>query len=156
LLQVGLTPFDGSEEIDGFNSTDDIDDLDSAQLVAWLNHLEKWDIYFSAPLDLDMLLLTKFKSAYTDHLEDGQKGPSSQGDPRDAVLGEPGVRPDLSYWTEDQRTDDLRWYRYLFLTHSKPSTHLRALSYASAADLAKVGDRLSRLLDRIAEAVTPT
>ena len=157
LLQVGLTPFDGSEEIDGFNSTDDIDDLDSAQLVAWLNHLEKWDIYFSAPLDLDMLLLTKFTSAYTDRLEDGQKGPSSQGDPRDAVLGEPGVRPDLSYWTEDQRTDDvLRWYRYLFLTHSMPSTHLRALSYVSAADLAKVGGRLSRLLDRIAEAVTPT
>jgi putative ATP-dependent endonuclease of the OLD family len=111
LLQVGLSPFDGSEEIDGFNSTDDIDDLDSTQLVAWLNHLEKWDIYFSAPLDLDMLLLTKFKSAYTDHLEDGQKGPSSQGDPRDAVLGEPGVRPDVAYWTENQKIENLRWYR---------------------------------------------
>jgi putative ATP-dependent endonuclease of the OLD family len=156
LLEVGLSPFDGSEEIDGFNSTDDIDDLDRPQLVAWLSHLEKWDIYFSAPLDLDMLLLTTFKYAYTDHLEEGQKGPSSQGDPRDAVLGDPGVRPDLAYWAEEENTDNLRWYRYLFLTHSKPSTHLRALSYVDPADLAKVKGRLGRLLDRIGEAITPT
>jgi putative ATP-dependent endonuclease of the OLD family len=82
--------------------------------------------------------------------------PVVRGDPRDAVLGEPGVRPDVAYWTENQKIENLRWYRYLFLTHSKPSTHLRALSYVSAADLAKVGGRLSRLLERIAEAVTPT
>lgn len=156
LLAVGKNPFDGSHEIDGFVSTGDIVDLDKYQLVAWLNHLEKWDIYFSVPLDLDMLLLKQFRSAYTDHLEEGQQGPSSQGDPRDAVLGDAGVRPDVAYWTDDLKTDDLRWYRYLFLTHSKPSTHLRALSHVDPADLAKLKGRLARLLDRIAEAVAPT
>ncbi|MEV4260548.1 AAA family ATPase [Kribbella sp. NPDC049584] len=156
LLQLGLNPFDRSDEIVGFNSIDDIGALDRTQLVAWMNHLEKWDIYFSAPLDLDMLLLTTFKSAYTDHLEVGKKGPSSLGDPRDAALGEADVRPDVEYWTDEDRTDDLRWYRYLFLSQSKPSTHLRALSYVSQADLAKVKGRLSRLVDRIAKAVTPT
>jgi putative ATP-dependent endonuclease of OLD family len=156
LEAVKINPFDYSEEIKGFASTEDIDGLTNDQLIAWLNHLEKWGIFFSAPLDLDMLLLRQFKSAYTDHLEDGQRGPSRQGDPRDAVLGDPGVRPDLEFWTDDQMTDDLRWYRYLFLTHSKPSTHLRALSHVDPADLSQVTGRLARLLDRIGQAVTPT
>ncbi|MPY99975.1 MAG: AAA family ATPase [Actinophytocola sp.] len=156
LLATNINPFDGSEEIDGFVSTEDIDDLTITEIKAWLNHLEKWDIFFSTPLDLDMLLLNQFKSAYTNHLTEGQRGPSAQGDPRDAVLGDPGVRPDVSFWTTDQMTDDLRWYRYLFLTHSKPSTHLRALSHVDPADLAKVTGRIARLLDRIGQAVTPT
>jgi predicted ATP-dependent endonuclease of OLD family len=156
LLAVNINPFDGSEEIEDFSSTDDIADLTIDQLKVWLNHLEKWDVFFSVPLDLDMLLLRRFKSAYTDHLEEGQRGPSGQGDPRDAVLGDPSVRPDVAYWTKDETTDDLRWYRYLFLTHSKPSTHLRALSYVNLSDLANVNGRLARLLDRIGQAVTPT
>jgi putative ATP-dependent endonuclease of OLD family len=155
LLEVGLSPFDGSKEIDGFKSTEDINDLDENQLNAWMHHLEKWQIYFSAPLDLDMLLLTKFKAAYTDHLEEGQKGPKNQGDPRNAVLGDPDVRPNVDYWTDQQMMDDLRWYRYLFLTHSKPSTHVQALSYADPTDLAGVKGVLCRLLDRIGEAVSP-
>jgi predicted ATP-dependent endonuclease of OLD family len=155
LLAVNINPFDGAEEIEGFGSTDDIADLTIDQLKGWINHLEKWDVFFSAPLDLDMLLLTQFKSAYTDHLEEGQRGPSGQGDPRDAVLGDPGVRPAVAYWTEDQRTEELRWYRYLFLTHSKPSTHLRALSHVDSADLTNVTGRLARLLDRIGQAINP-
>ncbi|OXM67129.1 MULTISPECIES: ATP-dependent nuclease [Amycolatopsis] len=155
LLAVDINPFDGCEAIDSFSSTADIADLTVDQLKAWLNHLEKWNIYFSTPLDLDMLLLAQFKSAYTDHLDEGQRGPSDQGDPRDAVLGDPGVRPDVAHWTREQMTDDLRWYRYLFLTHSKPSTHLRALSYVGSGDLANVKGRLARLLDRVGQAVTP-
>ena len=76
LLEIGKTPFDGSEKIEDFTTTEDIDGLTVDQLNAWMDHLEKWDIYFSAPLDLDMVLLTKFKSAYTDHLDPGQRGPS--------------------------------------------------------------------------------
>ena len=155
LLAIGIDPFDKSEVVKDFKSTDDINDLTVDQIKIWLDHLEKWDIYFSTPLDLDMLLLKKFKSAYTDHLESGQKGPSSKGDPRDAVLGDPGVRPDIPGWTSDEHGDDLRWYRYLFLTHSKPSTHLRALSHVDPVDLADVPARLGRMLDRIEAAVTP-
>lgn len=154
LLAIGIDPFDGSTDIASFASIADIDDLDQAQLVAWVRHLEKWSIYFSAPLDLDMFLLTQFKAAYTDHLEPGKTGPSSAGDPRDTVLGDLGVRPTVDYW--DDRTDDLRWYRYLFVSNSKPSTHLQALSHVDAAGLASVTSALSRLLNRVEEAVTPS
>lgn len=154
LLAIGIDPFDGSNDIASFTCTDDIESLDQTQLVAWIKHLEKWDIYFSAPLDLDMVLLTRFKSAYTDHLEPGKTGPSRDGDPRNAVLGDPGVRPAVEYW--DDKVAELRWYRYLFVSNSKPSTHLHALSHVDPTELAAVGGALSRLVDRIGEAVTPS
>lgn len=154
LLAVNIDPFDGSEEIKGFASTNDIADLTIDNFIAWFKHLEKWDIYFSAPLDLDMMLLKQFKSAYTDHLEEGQKGPSSKGDPRDAVLGDPGVRPEVPYWAGEDEVERLRWYRFLFVSNSKPSTHLRALSHVDAAGLAAIDGSLARLLDRIGQAVT--
>lgn len=153
LLTLGINPFDG---IEGFASAQDIDDLTREQLVAWLDHLEQWEIYFSTPLDLDMALLTTFKSAYTENLDEGAKGPSAQGDPRDAVLGDPGIRPNVSGWKSEDAIEILRWYRYLFLTQSKPSTHLRALSHVPETELADVPERIGRLLDRIGKAVSGT
>ncbi|MCZ3390029.1 MAG: AAA family ATPase [Actinomycetia bacterium] len=152
LAANGYDPFEG---IEGFTSKDYIDGLDQDQLVAWLNHLEKWNIFFSTPLDLDMALLMTFRDAYTTNLEPGAKGPSSEGDPRDAVLGQPKVRPDVPIWATDDKLEDLRWYRYLFLTHSKPGTHLCALNQVSASGLARPPERLGRLLDAIAKAVDP-
>lgn len=155
LLELGKTPFDGSEAISDFTSVDDIDALTPDQLKAWLDHLEKWNVYFSAPLDLDLLLLNHYKDAYIGHLEDGKTGPSSKGDPRDAVLGAPEDRPDIDFFNSDAYVDLLRWYRYLFLSHSKPSTHLRAMSFIAKEELAKAPTPLSRLLDRIEKAVSP-
>lgn len=156
LIDIGENPFDGSEQIAHFTSTEEIEGLTVKQLKAWMKHLEKWDIYFSAPLDLDMLLLTTFEPAYTTHLDTGERGPSRSGDPRDSVLGDAGVRPELAYWMPDEKTNILRWYRYLFLTHSKPSTHLRALSHVSRSDLAELKGPIARLLDRIGRAVNST
>jgi len=156
LVEIGKDPLNDTEDIGDYMSTDDIKDLTVDQLTSWLSHLEKWNIFFCTPLDLDMLLLVRFKSAYTEHLDKGLLGPSSKGDPRDAVLGEQGVRPDVAHWDSDEAEEILRWYRYLFLTHSKPSTHLSALSHVDPADLTVLPARLERLLDRIGEAVTPT
>jgi putative ATP-dependent endonuclease of the OLD family len=153
LTELGVDPF---HDLDGFSSIDEIEDLSIEQFKLWLDHLEKWDVYFATPLDLDMLLLHTFKSAYTEHLEPGATGPSAIGDPRDAVLGSVGVRPDNEIWQGDGATDNLRWYRYLFLTHSKPSTHLAALSRLSPEKLTEVPERLGRLLSRISRAVSAT
>lgn len=156
LIELGKSPFDGSDAICDFTSVEDIAALSIDQLKAWLKHLEKWGVYFSAPLDLDLLMLSHYKDAYTGHLEDGKTGPSSKGDPRDAVLGDPDDRPDAKLWDNEGLIENLRWYRYLFLSNSKPSTHLRALSFVPKDELAKPPPRLSRLLDRIEKAVTPS
>ncbi len=156
LIEIDKSPFDGSEEVRAFSSVDDIAALTATQIKGWLSHLEKWDIYFSSPLDLDLLLLCHYKVAYTGHLEDGKTGPSSKGDPRDVVLGTPEDRPDVDYYNRDSMIDLLRWYRYLFLSNSKPSTHLRAMSFSSKEELAKAPPPLGRLLDRIERAVSPS
>ena len=65
------------------------------------------------------------------------------------------MRPDVAYWTEDQKTDDLRWYRYLFSNRSKPSTHLRALSRLSDEELAACPPALKALLEFIRERIRP-
>lgn len=156
LIEFDRSPFDGSAAISDFTEVADIKALSTDQLKAWMDHLEKWDVYFSAPLDLDMLLLDHYKDAYTDHLEDGKTGPRSKGDPRDAVLGDPSDRPDTKLWGQEKFLENLRWYRYLFLSNSKPSTHLRALSFVPQEELAKPPPRLNRLLDRIEKSVKPS
>lgn len=156
LIENGIDPFDGTAGIEDFNSTDDINGLTTAQIKAWLDHLEKWDTYFCVRLDLDMALLQHYRDAYTGHLEAGRTGPRSTGDARDAVLGDTNDRPEIEYWSSEQAMEDLRWYRYLFLNQSKPSTHLRALSFIAKEDLAKPPQRIGRLIDRIEKAVSTT
>ncbi|MCG8656428.1 AAA family ATPase [Yimella sp. NH-Cas1] len=156
LIENGIDPFDGSAGVEDFASTDDIDGLTNVQIKAWLDHLEKWDIYYSVRLDLDMALLQHYGDAYTGHLEAGKTGPQSTGDARDAVLGDTKDRPNINYWNSEGAMEDLRWYRYLFLNQSKPGTHLRALSFVAKEDLAKPPERIGRLIDRIGKAVSPT
>jgi hypothetical protein len=42
-----------------------------------------------------------------------------------------------AFWDTDERRERLRRYRYLFLSRSKPNTHLRALSRLTENDLKK-------------------
>lgn len=151
LIKIGKTPFEGAPY--GATSVNDLKSLDTLrELNAWLVHLRRWNVFFSAPLDLDMRLLTRFPTAYRVPAEGG-RGPTSKEDPRSAVLGTADVRPDVQMWKEERFEDDLRWYRYLFLGNSKPSTHLRALGKIPTEDLAKISGGLGKLLDKIGKAV---
>lgn len=147
LESVGVDPYTG---IAGYASAADLKDLTAPQIRAWLDHLEQWNVFFSYPLDLDMTLLAAFETAYTTNLGEGSQGPRDS-DARDAVLGDEKVRPDVQFWNGARAGFLLRWYRYLFLTHSKPSTHLRAMTQVAEAELANPPARLKRLLDRIAD-----
>lgn len=111
----------------------------------WLTWLETFRVYFSGPLDLDFLMLAAYPAAYR-VLEDGMRGPSGRGDPREAVLGEDGT-PAFYDATYD---DALRWYRYLFLGRGKPSTHVRVLSRLTQAQLAAtMPSALQRMLTNV-------
>ena len=97
--------------------------IDTTNLMGWVNKLESYQVYFCDPLDLDFSMLTAYSNAY-EHLPSGMQGPSNQGNPKDAVLGDSG-----NHAAYDTRHDSkFRWYRYLFLGRGKPSTHVRVLS----------------------------
>ncbi|HEY8453256.1 MAG TPA: AAA family ATPase [Natronosporangium sp.] len=122
LIDSGVDVFAG---LDGYNSVDDItDDLSYDEVKRISRHLRKFGVFFASPLDLDYSMLYKYWDAYTT-LEKGERGPDSH-DATQAVLGAAGA--DNEFWKSDKHRERLRWYRYLFLSRSKPSTHLRALS----------------------------
>lgn len=124
---------------------------DFASLTTWTNALRRHNVFFCAPLDLDYSMLRAYPDAYQ-VVEPGRNGPSPQGDPRTAVLGENG-RVDL--YGADQESL-LRWYRYLFLGRGKPSTHVRVLSgLTNEALVAGAPEELRALLTAIADRLDP-
>lgn len=124
---------------------------DFVSLSSWANALRQHNVFFCTPLDLDYSMLRAFPIPYQ-VIEHGRQGPSPQGDPRTAVLGEEG-RADLYGSEQDQL---LRWYRYLFLGRGKPSTHVRVLSGQTPEALA-VGapEELRALLTSISARLNP-
>lgn len=155
LLKIGVSPADlfGQANLGPLspatnlaavanNPVNDIPLFDS-----WMAGLRRFNLFFSAPLDLDYAMLKAYPMAYRT-LETGRQGPSSTGDPRTAVLGEHG----LGHLYEAGSEPDLRWYRYLFLGRGKPSTHVRVLSGIAPDDLAAgVPEPLRALLTSIVQ-----
>lgn len=118
LENLGLNPLD---DVDNVDQVEEIEDLDEDDFEAVVEALEAHWVVFCNPLDLDMTMLDAYPEAYK-HFESGQKGPDASP-AFTAVLGEKG---NADFYDESW-ADDMRWYRYLFLGRSKPSTHLRAL-----------------------------
>ncbi|KLO60285.1 chromosome segregation protein SMC [Delftia tsuruhatensis] len=105
-------------------------------LRLWLDDLEKYNVFFSWPLDLDLAMLKAFPDAYKATIEGS--GPRMKNEDAAAVvLGSDGKG--LEVYTDDAETftKHMAAYRYHFLTHSKPATHLRALTHVSPATLRK-------------------
>lgn len=126
--------------------------VDNTALMAeWTTWLRQFHVFFCTPLDLDYSMLQAFPAAYQ-LIEPGRQGPSLQGDPRTAVLGEAG-RGDLY---DASRESLLRWYRYLFLGRGKPSTHVRVLSGQSPEVVAAgAPEELRELLSSIVARMSP-
>lgn len=145
LQSLGHDPF---ADIDGYDELDDLDqDLDSTELKKWTQHLRRWNVFFSEPLDLDMSLLKTYFDYYTTNLGDEAKGPNLESDAASAVLGD--SNPKLIYWADENRKKYLGWYRYLFTNRSKPASHLRALTAVPDDRLASPPRVLADLIDHI-------
>jgi hypothetical protein len=152
LESFGINVFDGVDEFTGV--ADLVDTLSVKELRPMREALRTRGVFFSGPLDLDMLMLRGYWDAYTEK-EAGEQGPRNT-DASDAVLGSGATAKSRAAWTSSvDRQEELRWYRYLFSNRSKPATHLRALSRLSEADLASCPLELSKLLDFIRERVEP-
>ncbi|MBX9757060.1 MAG: AAA family ATPase [Pseudomonadaceae bacterium] len=122
-----------------------------ANLLAWLEGLKSYGVYFSAPLDLDLAMLKAFPDAYAAIVPKGG-GPRMTADKAaDVVLGTAG--PGLTMYTGPFKgyPEMLPAYRYHFLTNSKPATHLAALARIKSKDLVeKMPAVLAEVLQHIA------
>lgn len=151
---------------------------DDKPLQSWINSLEKYDVYFSAPLDLDFMMLESFGDIYKNTLSK-KEGPyikaSEEKENKKILDIECDESPDSDYL--DRIKNDVKntlkenggdgktysqeqkklmiWYNYFFLNRGKPSTHYLALSKISTEKLRdSAPEVLKRLVKRIEELMT--
>lgn len=128
-------------------------------MASWLEELERHNVFFSQPLDLDFMMLEGFESEYKATVSPpmGPRIPKANDLKYEerikkavrAVLGEEGG-DGSSYSKSSQAL--FPWYSYLFLGRGKPSTHVLALSSIDETDLkAKMPASLERLARRVAK-----
>lgn len=133
--------------------------LDLKTMIGWVDFLENYDLYFSALLDVDFLMLEHYPDAYKASIpkNGGPKIPDqatqkTDYDTRVSAAVQATLKSEkatgLSY-SEPQR-ELMVWYQYHFLGRGKPVTHILALSKMSKADIqAKLPPVFDKLFKRI-------
>lgn len=140
LADGSLLPKEGLAEM---HTWDDLEQLDG-----WVKSLEEHAVFFSAPLDVDLAMIEAFPDAYARIVPKGGGPRMTIEKAAEAVLGEDR----LKYYDGPRKPlrDLLPGYRYHFLTHSKPATHLRALVGIDDATLkAKMPSTLRAVLKHV-------
>lgn len=138
---------------------------DEGEIGRWVNHLESFGVFFSAPLDFDWSMLRRFPDAYKNI--DRQRGPtipmedSSEWDGyiRGAIGATVGNDEDgIAVYMDTASNINIKelfpWYRYLFLSRSKPTTHILALTEIEEGELSEnTPPQLRRLIEYCREAI---
>ena len=111
----------------------------------WIERLEAFGVYFSAPLDLDFMMMTHYPTAYwveDDDLEEPEE------DTIKAILGKSHDILEGQYSDEEQTYFDA--YHQRFKLDSTPTSHIRAM--ASLDDDALVED-MPGVIERMFDAI---
>lgn len=122
-------------------------------MQGWLKRLETYNVFFSAPLDIDFMMLEQMGSEYKKSLDitEGPRLEVVKGEKKKRVLiqtvegtddycteYDARIKKDIkatlkeeggdgiTYSTEQQKL--MVWYTYFFLNRGKPSTHIAVLS----------------------------
>lgn len=143
------------------SDTEDMEDM-----AAWLEFFEdRFDVFFSAPLDLDFAMLEVFQTVYKG-LAPAPKGPRLPPKNtaeyklaiirrlRQVLASDDSNAPDKlgSTFTEAQQ-ELFPWYKYLFVDGSKPVAHMRALLAIEDKILVKTAPIFLRELVKRAHAI---
>ena len=104
-------------------------------LPGWIARLKNYAVFFSEPLDLDMAMLAAYPKAYEAIVPKGGGPKMKPEDAAKVVLGEGGSG--LASYTDKLASyvAHMPAYRYHFLAHSKPATHLRAFAHLAEDDM---------------------
>ena len=135
-----------------------------SELGPWMSHLEKFHVFFSRPLDFDLLMLSRFPNAYKNIATgDGPTIPSEDSPEWESYIrraigvavGSDDTVVDLYMKSSREWKELFPWYRYLFTSRSKPATHIQALAELGHGEIKENAPLpLLRLLDRCQEAVS--
>ncbi len=119
-------------------------------LKGWVSSLEKHGVFFSYPLDLDLAMLAAFPDAY-EAIVPTSGGPKMTVEKAaEVVLGTGGPGLGVYAGEIEELREYMQSYRYHFMTHSKPATHLRALVHLTDKALKKgTPQSLGPLLNRV-------
>jgi putative ATP-dependent endonuclease of the OLD family len=137
-------------------------DLDNESLEAmktWIEMLEEpeYNVFFSAPLDMDFLMLETFTTAYKKIMKIGPRLPDKSDKPDEyAKKVNSSIQATLKNisaigetYSEEQH-ELMVWYNSLFLGRGKPSTHIEALTNINENNLLNdCPPVLNRLIERI-------
>jgi hypothetical protein len=134
---------------------------DTATLTSWLHFLEEKGVFFSAPLDLDFMMLRAFTAAYQaattgtgPRIPQDATGLVERMDQAKRAVLKPEGGDGHTYSGDERRA--FIWYHYLFLGRGKPVTHVQALNGLSDEQLRTgLPSVLRRLLDRAVPPAPP-
>ena len=115
-----------NEDFENMHTWQDVENLEC--LSTWIDCLKEHGVFFSEPLDFDLTMLKYFPEAYAATIP-SKGGPRMNDNATNAVFGTAGPGPELYTGKFKDYMDLLSAYRYHFLTHSKPATHLAALTH---------------------------
>jgi hypothetical protein len=158
LLAIGVPRSPLLDTQNGVLTDEELDalELDPKDLPPWLDELQKHNVFFSGPLDIDLLMLEAYPVAYKGVAVRGPQALKAGTPAYTArlekamrrVLGEDGG-DGTTYAAQQQAL--FPWYTHLFLGRGKPSTHVLALASIDDKTIeATLPPVLKRLRERIA------
>lgn len=159
LIQIGRDKKELLATSTGSMSDNDLKEMlkwsitDTTALQGWLDRLEKYGVFFSAPLDIDFLMLENYELVYKSLL-DNKEGPrimiNENGKRHQKTIAEieqsgkkydeyeKRIEIDVKHTLKEcggtgdtyslEQRKLMIWYAYFFLNRGKPSTHIEALS----------------------------
>ena len=156
-----------------FKKMSDWNVSDIVTMQTWIDSLEEYNVFFSAPLDIDFMMLEQIGNVYKRTL-DASEGPridilqkekkkrtlitTIENDGEAHPEYETRIQKDIQNTLKEEGGDGhtyspeqqklMVWYTYFFLNRGKPSTHIAALSQLSDEELKEnVPPVLQRLIE---------
>lgn len=129
-------------------------------MMRWVQHLERYGVYFSYPLDLDFSMLKAFKEYYQRTVSDGD-GPRIPNKATDRDEYTKKMKTCIRYTLkesggngnsyQDFEKELMLWYPYLFLDRGKPGTHILAMTMLDSSSFKEnMPESLKKVVDAIA------
>ena len=157
-----------------FKKMSDWNVSDIVTMQTWIDSLEEYNVFFSAPLDIDFMMLEQIGNVYKRTL-DASEGPridiiqkekkkrtlitTIENDGEAHPEYETRIQKDIQNTLKEEGGDGhtyspeqqklMVWYTYFFLNRGKPSTHIAALSQLSDEELK---ENIPPVLQRLIEA----